>query len=95
MDMRIVEESRQQTCAATQRQAFDNTIVWNQVIARNVRHFRLLKKMSQNELATKCGIFRTYLSRIETGKCNPSLLVLIALANALGIQPHALFVPVE
>ena len=35
-------------------------------------------------------IFRTYLSRIESGAANPSLGVLVTLADALGVEPHVL-----
>jgi transcriptional regulator with XRE-family HTH domain len=41
-------------------------------------------------LASRCGIFRTYLSRIESGAANPSLGVLVTLADALGVEPHVL-----
>ncbi len=68
---------------------------WGQLLARNVKHFRRLKNISQESLASECGIFRTYLSRIETGKSNPSLSVLVALAASLGVTPNALLVPIE
>ncbi|RFO98707.1 hypothetical protein DIC66_02155 [Rhodoferax lacus] len=68
---------------------------WLHTLARNVRHFRRAQKVSQQALADRCGIYRTYLSRIETGKCNPSLTVLVTLSNALDIQPHALLVPLD
>jgi DNA-binding XRE family transcriptional regulator len=64
-------------------------------LAENVRHFRAINNMTQETLAQRCGIFRTYLSRIETGKGNPSLSVLIALANALEVPPHALLGPIK
>ncbi len=92
MELVIVEEGRRQLRPATR--SVDKPL-WNHVVASNVRHFRRVNIISQESLAADCGIFRTYLSRIETGKCNPSLLVLIALADALGILPHALFVPIE
>jgi DNA-binding XRE family transcriptional regulator len=68
---------------------------WLNTLAHNVRHFRRLQKVSQQVLADRCGIYRTYLSRIETGKCNPSLTVLVTLSNALDIQPHALLAPLD
>jgi transcriptional regulator with XRE-family HTH domain len=46
--------------------------------------------MTQEELAEKCGIFRTYLSRIESGNANLTLVVLVALASSLRVQPQDL-----
>jgi len=76
-------------------QAQGHHLPWLNTLARNVRHFRRSQNVSQQALADRCGIYRTYLSRIETGKCNPSLTVLVSLSNALDIQPHALLVPLE
>jgi DNA-binding XRE family transcriptional regulator len=80
---------------AAQPNTPDNKHVWTHLLARNVKHFRTRKNLSQESLADHSGIFRTYLSRIETGKCNPSLSVLIALAKALEIRPHDLLLPLE
>jgi DNA-binding XRE family transcriptional regulator len=79
---------------ATQSYVFDDKLA-SKLLAINVRHFRTNKNLSQDALAAKCGIFRTYLSRIETGKCNPSLSVLVALAGALDISPHILLTSME
>jgi transcriptional regulator with XRE-family HTH domain len=37
-------------------------------------------------LADQCGIFRTYLSRIENGTANPTITVLASLAVALNVE---------
>jgi DNA-binding XRE family transcriptional regulator len=79
---------------ATQSYVFDDKRI-SQLLARNVRYLRNSKNITQDALAAKCGIFRTYLSRIETGKCNPSLSVLVALADALDISPHILLTSIE
>ena len=47
--------------------------------------------MTQEDLAERCGLFRTYLSRIETGRANPTLTMIHALAASLGVPAHALF----
>lgn len=59
-------------------------------LASNVRRLRMLKKMSQTDLATEVGIFRNYLDRIEMGTANPSLVVIVNLANALDVLPYEL-----
>ena len=88
------EPSHQQTPYVPQGAALAGTRAIH-LLAANVRHYRSSKNISQEALAGKCGIFRTYLSRIETGKCNPSLAVLVALAGALEIPTYVLLVPMK
>jgi len=59
-------------------------------LAKNVRRVRMNTGMTQEELAEYVGIYRTYLSRIESGQANPSLSVIIALAIALDTSPGQL-----
>ena len=40
--------------------------------------------LSQEKLADKCGFDRTYISMLERGKRNPSLLNLLRVAQGLG-----------
>jgi transcriptional regulator with XRE-family HTH domain len=47
--------------------------------------------MTQEDLAHKCGLFRTYLSRVETGAANPTLTMIHALASSLRVPVTALF----
>lgn len=47
--------------------------------------------MSQEAFADKCGFARSYMSRIERGKANPSLDAVDVLAVALGVEVKALF----
>lgn len=54
---------------------------------------RLLAGMTQEDLAERCGFFRTYMSRIETGLANPTLTMIHALASSLSVAPGALFEP--
>jgi transcriptional regulator with XRE-family HTH domain len=63
------------------------------IIGSNVRYLRKLCDLTQTDLAGQCGIFRTYLSRIESGRANPSLTVIVALAAALEVLPYELLQP--
>ncbi len=56
-----------------------------------VRELREAKGLSQEELAFKAGVHRTYLGGIERGERNPSLKNIDSIANALGISLAELF----
>ena len=63
---------------------------YKNVVGARVRALRLNAELSQEVLSERCGIFRTYLSRIESGSANPTLVVLVALAHSLNVEPHVL-----
>ncbi len=42
--------------------------------------------MSQEELAFQCEIDRTYISKVERGVANPSLLILARVADVLKVN---------
>ena len=56
-----------------------------------VRKLRLARDLSQEELAFKAGVHRTYLGSIERGERNPSLKNIAAIAKALNITLSQLF----
>ena len=56
-----------------------------------VRELRRIKGLSQEELAFKSGVHRTYLGSIERGERNPSLKNIAAIAKALGVTLSQLF----
>lgn len=57
-----------------------------------VKELRAEKSITQEELAERSGMFRTYMSRIESGLANPTLTVLYTLAGALEVPISDLFV---
>jgi transcriptional regulator with XRE-family HTH domain len=66
-------------------------IDFKKVVGRQVKKLRLKAGMTQDVLSERCGIYRTYLSRVEAGSANPTLLVMIALATSLGVHVCELF----
>jgi putative transcriptional regulator len=50
-----------------------------------IRAQRLRLALSQQQLAERCGFDRTYISMLERGRRNPSLLNLIRLSEGLQI----------
>lgn len=55
-------------------------------LAENVRRRRKLLHLSQEELALRAGVDRTYVSQIERRVSNPSLLILSRLSDVLGVD---------
>jgi len=56
-----------------------------------VRELRLARSLSQEVLAFKAGVHRTYLGGIERGERNPSLKNITAIAKALNVSLAQLF----
>lgn len=52
----------------------------------NVQKFRKKKGWSQEDLAKKCGLHRTYIGGIERGERNVSLINLEKIATALNVK---------
>lgn len=52
---------------------------------RRVRELRQARGLSQEAFAAECGLDRTYISGIERGKRNVSLLNIAAIAKALRV----------
>jgi transcriptional regulator with XRE-family HTH domain len=60
-------------------------------IGVQIRRHRAEAGKTQQDLADRCDIYRTYLSRIESGTVNPTVTVLAALASALKVPVSELF----
>jgi len=58
--------------------------------ARNVRHFRQLRGMTQRDLAIAAGLGRSFISQLESGRFSATLETIGALCTALGISPAQL-----
>lgn len=56
-----------------------------------VRRLRVELGISQEALADRTQIHRTYIGGIERGERNPTLTMIHRLAEALGVSPRALF----
>lgn len=62
---------------------------------RRIRELRLSRGLSQEELAFKAKVHRTYLGGIERGERNPSLKNIAEIAKALGVSLGQLFEKAE
>ena len=59
-------------------------------VGLNLRKFRLERGLSQEALAFECGLHRTYVSGVERGVRNPTVLVLEQIAMALKVPSSRL-----
>jgi len=51
-----------------------------------IKRYRKLRGFSQAELSVRCSLDRAYISRLESGKQQPSLITLFSIAAALNIK---------
>ncbi len=61
------------------------------LVGQNVRRLRLAAKFSQAELAARMGVDRAYISGLELGQRNPTVVTLWHLAKALGVVMGSFF----
>ncbi|NLP18940.1 MAG: helix-turn-helix transcriptional regulator [Firmicutes bacterium] len=60
------------------------------IFGNHLRRLRRSQNISQEELAFRSGLHRTYISSVERGERNISLINIARLAKALDIKPHRL-----
>ena len=58
--------------------------------AENLKYYRIKKKYSQEELAFKANLHRTYISALECKKRNISIENISKIADALEVEPFKL-----
>jgi transcriptional regulator with XRE-family HTH domain len=60
------------------------------LVGRNVRRLRLAAGMTQEEYAERSGFSQQYISDLERGRRNPTVVSLLELAAPLGASPAQL-----
>jgi transcriptional regulator with XRE-family HTH domain len=63
------------------------------LVGRNVRAAREARRMTQEQLAETAGFSQQYISNLERGLCNPTIVTLHELAQALRSTPVDLLAP--
>lgn len=63
------------------------------LLAEGIKSLRRAKDWSQEQLAERASIQRSYLADLERGHRNPSVRTLVKVANAFGVAVPALFDP--
>jgi transcriptional regulator with XRE-family HTH domain len=59
-------------------------------VSKNIKYFRKSANLTQEALGVKSKLSSDYLSRLELGKENISILTLEKIAKALGVKPSRL-----
>ncbi len=59
-------------------------------VGDNLKRLRVLKALTQAELAQKAGFTPAAVARIERNEAEPRMTTLRKLAEALGVEPHEL-----
>jgi transcriptional regulator with XRE-family HTH domain len=65
------------------------------LVGENVRQTRKLRGLTQEQFAVKSGFSQQYLSSLENGRRNPSVITLYEIAVALSVEPADLLRPLR
>ncbi|MBJ7532874.1 helix-turn-helix transcriptional regulator [Rhodomicrobium vannielii ATCC 17100] len=60
------------------------------LVGENVRRYRLAAGLTQEQVAERMGVDRAYVSSLEAGTRNPTVITLWHAAQALGVEVHLL-----
>lgn len=65
------------------------------LVGRRVRRAREAANLTQEQLAELCGHSQQYISDLERGRRNPTVVSLFEFAQALSTTPAELITPVD
>ncbi len=65
-------------------------MIKSQLLLKMLKLARLDKRLSQKDLAKKLGIPQSHISKIESGKINPTIAILIEIARTLDLELMAI-----
>lgn len=66
-----------------------------EVLARNLKRYRAEQGLSQEELAHRANINRTYISSLERKQYGATIDVVESLAEVLGVETYELLRPAD
>lgn len=65
------------------------------LVGRNVRRVRIERGLTQEQFSERSGFTQQYISDLERGRRNPTIVSLYELASALGVDHVVLVQPDE
>lgn len=60
------------------------------ILGANIRALRVSQELTQEQLAERCDLHRTYVGAIERGDRNVSLKNIVRIADVLNVSPSDL-----
>ena len=63
------------------------------LVGRNALRIRRERGLTQEQLAERCGLSQQYISGLEKGRRNPTIVTIFEIATALGISHVQLVLP--
>ena len=63
------------------------------LVGRNAARIRKDRGLTQEQLAERCGLSQQYLSGLEQGRRNPTIVTIYEIASALGVSHIDLVTP--
>lgn len=63
------------------------------LVGRNVKRLRVALALSQEQLAEAAGLSQQYISGLERGQRNPTIVTLWELSRPLKVEPADLLTP--
>lgn len=66
---------------------------YNKTVGQNIKRVRISKRLTQMDLEIMCELAETTVSRIETGRTNPTLKTIFNISVALKINILELIPP--
>ena len=64
----------------------------NKELLNNIKVYRAMKNISQEELAVAIGVTRKTINTVETGKFIPSTVLALKIARYFGVPVEEIFV---
>ncbi len=64
-----------------------------EILSSNMKRYRARCGFTQEQLAQRCGLHRTYIGGIEQKRINVSVRNLSSIARALGVEAYELIKP--
>jgi transcriptional regulator with XRE-family HTH domain len=61
------------------------------MVGRNVKKLRIAAGLTQAQLSERMGVDRAYISGLELGERNPTIVTLWHVAQALGVKTRLFF----
>lgn len=68
---------------------------WKRALGKQVRRLRRGEDLSQYRLGKRAGLHMNYISDVELGKRNPSLVSICQLAQGLGVKVRDLMLEID